>query len=171
MEENKQELDGQQSSIQEGKKDLKIKIMNPMQYEEALGQERFPMGIIAGIVTGVVCAVLWAAVTLITYYQIGWMAIGVGFVVGFAIRKAGNGVSSKFGVVGAIIALLSCLFGNALIVVGMIAHETGLSYTSAMSGFELSYMVETFSVMDLLFYGLAIAAGYKYAFHKVEVRS
>lgn len=48
-------------------------------------------GIVAGILSSIVGAGLWATITILTDYQIGWIAIGIGYVVGFSIRLAGKG--------------------------------------------------------------------------------
>ena len=143
------------------KGDKKVHVMSQSEYDQALAKERFPLAIIAGIVVGVVCAFLWAGITLASGYQIGYMAIGVGAVVGFAIRKIGNGITQKFGIAGAVIALLACLLGNALIILGYV--------DGAAVGDLSSLMVETFDPIDILFYALAVGAGYRFSFKKVEI--
>ena len=45
-----------------------------------------PPGVVAGLGAAIVGAAIWAAITAATDYQIGFMAIGVGFLAGFAVR-------------------------------------------------------------------------------------
>lgn len=65
-----------------------------------------------------------------TEYQIGYMAIAVGFLVGFVIRLTGKGIDKIFGISGAILAIFGCLLGNLLSNVGFIANAEGLRYFS-----------------------------------------
>ncbi|HOJ78109.1 MAG TPA: hypothetical protein PLZ08_05400 [Bacillota bacterium] len=64
------------------------------------------LGIIAGSIAAIISAILWATITLITHYQFGIMAIGVGFLVGKSISHFGKGDSRAFQISGAVLALL-----------------------------------------------------------------
>ena len=56
----------------------------------------------------------------------------------------------------------------ALILIGFIANSEGLGYFETLSLFDYSQLIpimtETFSGMDLLFYGIAAYEGYKFSF-------
>ena len=69
------------------------------------------LGIIGGIVAAAVGAAAWAAITMMTGYHLGLVAIALGFLVGFAVRKLGNGASLPFGIVGAVLAAVGCASG------------------------------------------------------------
>ncbi len=131
-------------------------------------EQNYPMALICGITVGILGAVLWGAITLATNYQIGYMAIAIGAGVGFTIRFAGKGVDPIFGISGAIIAVLSCLLGNFFSIIGFLANQENLGYIDTLLMFDYSFLLqlmeETFSPIDLLFYGLAGAQGYKFAF-------
>ncbi len=136
-------------------------------------EQNLGLGIAAGAVAAVIGAATWAVVTVVTHYQIGWMAVGVGFLVGFAIRAFGKGMDRAFGIVGAGLALFGCLFGNLLAVCGMVAQQEGLSFLSVFSSLDMQVvqemMIATFSPLDLLFYGIAVYEGYKLSFRQVSV--
>jgi len=85
--------------------------------------ENLAMGFMAGLVAAAVGAGLWALITVVTDFQIGWMAVGVGFVVGWAVRIGGKGTHSAFGVVGALLALGGCAMGNLLAIVVIAARH------------------------------------------------
>src|SRR5690348_8928868 len=68
--------------------------------------------IVGGLSAALLSAVLWAVITVATKYQIGYMAVGVGLLVGFAVRLFGAGVDQYFGIIGAFFSLLGCLLGN-----------------------------------------------------------
>jgi hypothetical protein len=121
-------------------------------------------GTLAGILGAAVGAFLWAAITLATGYQIGWMAIGVGFLVGIAVRVVGKGTTQVFGCVGATLSLLGCILGN-LLTLCLMATTEDLGLLDVLSiltpQVALEAMIESFQPLDLLFYVLAIYAGYR----------
>jgi len=142
------------------------------QYIEKIRLEQnLPIGIAAGIIACLVSAGLWALITVLTKYQIGYMAIGVGFLVGFAIRFAGKGIDKIFGIVGALLALVGCALGNFFSVVSFTADEMGSTFGEVLGLIDLqsipSILFETGSPMDLLFYGIAVYVGYKFSFRQV----
>src|SRR5215207_6349456 len=128
------------------------------------------MGISAGFLASVIAAVVWALITFATGYQIGFMAIGVGFLVGYAVRFFGNGMTNSFGITGAAFALFGCVLGNLLasfIALSQVEHSSFLIVLSpflSSPGIILEIIKETFSPIDLLFYGIAVYEGYKLSF-------
>ena len=69
---------------------------------ELTAEQNMVTAIIAGTATAVVCAGIWGAVTVATGYQIGFMALGVGFLVGHSVRVSGKGMTKKFQVFGVV---------------------------------------------------------------------
>lgn len=144
--------------------------------EEAVEQLRLEQklvpGILAAVAVGLVGAVLWGIITVVTLYQIGYMAIAIGAGVGFAMRYFGKGIDKVFGIMGAIIALFSCVAGNFLSIIGFIAQHEGLGYIETLFLFNYAYLpaalMETFSPIDVLFYGLALFQGYKFSFRTLN---
>ncbi len=128
------------------------------------------MGCVAGIAAAAVGAALWAAITYLTDYQIGWMAIGVGLLVGFAVRHFGKGSDKSFGILGGALALAGCLGGNLLTICLVVAREKAMSLLEVFSRLDLGLIVNllsaTFSPIDLLFYGLAVYEGYRFSFRQ-----
>jgi hypothetical protein len=135
------------------------------------GGQRFGRGVAAGVVACGVGALAWAAITAITRWQIDWMAVGVGALVGFAIRRFGRGVEPRFGVVGAGLALAGCVLGNFLAVYGLVAAELhiplGTVLTELGPGAVAEHLVESMGLYDVLFYGIALYQGYRLSFREV----
>ncbi|MBD0255212.1 MAG: hypothetical protein ICV83_05790 [Cytophagales bacterium] len=129
------------------------------------------MGVAAGVSAAVVMGLLWAVVTVVTEFQIGYMAVAVGFGVGYAVRYAGRGFDPIFGITGAVLALLGCLLGNFFSLVGFAAKSLDRNFLGILStidyGMVPAAMMEAFSPMDLLFYGIAIYEGYKFSFRQI----
>lgn len=179
MEENNNPLEPQQEGVAAAPSATEATAEAPVIDEQKLHlymeklklEQNLLMGLAAGAVAMVVSAFLWAAVTLATDYQIGYMAIGVGFLVGFAIRFAGKGMDQIFGITGAVLSLIGCLLGNLFTFVGILAGEWGIDYLAVISQLDMTTIISlfevTFSPIDLLFYGLALFFGYKYAFREI----
>ena len=139
--------------------------------EQMVHEQNLPLGVAAGITASVVMGLLWAAITVITGYQIGYMAVAVGFGVGYAVRYAGRGLDPIFGITGAVLALLGCLLGNFFSLVGFAAKSQDVNFLEVLAvidyGMVPEVMMEAFSPMDLLFYGIAIYEGYKFSFRQI----
>ena len=141
--------------------------------DRLLRDQNLPLGVMAGLAAAILGAALWAGVTVATEFQIGWMAIGVGFLVGFGVRALGKGVTNVFGIVGGGFAFIGCLMGNVLSACGFVSIQQSapfLDVTLAILS-QPAVVVEVlqvgFSPMDLLFYGLAVYAGYRYSFRQL----
>jgi len=128
-------------------------------------------GFLAGAVAALVGAGVWALVTVLTGYQIGFMAIGVGFLVGLAVQFAGKGINKIFGVMGAALALVGCLLGNYFTIVHFVGQADGLGFFETLTRINPAAIPElmaiTFSPMDLVFYGIAVYEGFKLSFRKI----
>lgn len=141
--------------------DLELQMLQ----ERLRSEQNLGAGLAAGAVAALVGAGLWAVVTVMTGYQIGWMAVGIGFLVGLAIRHFGKGIDTSFAVAGAVLALAGCLVGNALSIYGFVSTEMEVPLSEVFSQVELDVliqiMIDTFSPIDLLFYGIAVYEGWK----------
>ncbi|HEX9896673.1 MAG TPA: hypothetical protein VGA85_03310 [Dehalococcoidales bacterium] len=140
--------------------------------QEQESNQNLLFGIIGGIIAAAIGAIIWALITAWTNFQIGWMAVGVGFLVGFAVRICGKGISIKFGIIGAVLAVLGCLAGNLLAVCIVASKDLGVSLFDVLSVLNFSIIIEifkeTFSPIDLLFYAIAIYEGYRFSFKQMK---
>ena len=129
--------------------------------------ESLPTGFMAGLVAAAVGAGLWALVTILTGLQIGWMAVGVGCLVGWAVRAAGKGTHAGFGMMGAMLALGGCALGNLLAIVVLAARHYQVPLQDVLTRLTpdvvYSLMEATFKPIHLLFYGIAIYEGYRFS--------
>jgi hypothetical protein len=143
-----------------------------MLMQELRDNQNLLFGIIGGIAAAAVGATIWAVVTYLTNYQIGWMAVGVGFLVGIAVRIFGKGIDTIFGVVGAALSLIGCLSGNLLAVCIVVSQQENIPFFDLLTRLNLEIiakvMKDTFSVIDLLFYGIAVYEGYRFSFRKIS---
>jgi hypothetical protein len=136
---------------------------------EALKQEQnYLLGTLGAAGAALLGAILWAVITVVTEYQIGYMALAIGLMVGFANRFFGKGLELKFGLTGALLALVGCVLGNVFSLIGFVAKELSVGYFDAFQfidfGLIPSAMLESFSPIDILFYGIAMYEGFKFSF-------
>lgn len=128
-------------------------------------------GLLAAVVVGLIGSLLWAVISVVTQYQIGFMAMAIGGGVGLAMRYFGRGISLQFGIAGAAVALLSSIFGNVLMVIGLIAQYLEMGYWETFNSIEFSTLLqimgESFRFQDIIFYGLALSMGYKFSFRNL----
>ena len=144
---------------------------NPGQTEaEGRAEQSLGTAVIAGAVAAACGAAAWAAITVATGYQIGFMAIGIGFLVGLAVRRFGRGVDTLYGAAGSALALAGCVAGNLLAGCAMVASEAQVGLWDVVSRLTPSLAVELltamFTPMDVLFYGLAAYEGYRLSFRR-----
>jgi hypothetical protein len=139
---------------------------------ELLSEQNFDAGLLAGITAALIGAITWTIGAAITEYQLGWMTIGVGLLVGFGIRFFGKGIERIFGILGAIFSLLGCLLGNFFVIVILVSYSEDVFIldllTSSSFGSLFSIMSNTLEWFDFLFYGIAILAGYFWAIKRVK---
>ncbi|MEY4487849.1 MAG: hypothetical protein RIQ79_357 [Verrucomicrobiota bacterium] len=135
--------------------------------ESAPPTENLMLGVLAGVGAMLVGTTIWVTVTVLSNFQIGYMAVGVGFLVGIAMRFAGRGYGQPFHAIGAVLALLGCALGNLFTGCELIAMSNEVSFFSVVGGLDMEsatgIMGAMFSPMDVLFYALAAMAGWKYS--------
>jgi len=140
--------------------------------QEIRDNQNLSLAVIGGFGAALVGAWVWALITYLTNFQIGWMAIGVGFLVGFTIRYLGKGIDKIFGIAGAFLALLGCVLGNLFTACIFIAKQQDIGIIDVLSYLDMDFIVEimsiTFSPMDVVFYAIAVYAGYKYSFRTIS---
>jgi hypothetical protein len=115
-----------------------------------------------GLAAAVVGAVIWAVITVTTKFQIGFMAVGVGFLVGWAVQQTGRSGAAVLGHLGAALALGGCVLGNLLSASGFVAEGRGVPVFDVIGrvfshpAVAASLLQATFNPMDLLFYAIAV---------------
>jgi hypothetical protein len=149
--------------------------VDPLILKAALQRLRSEQNLVLAVLVGGGAALLgacvWAAITFATSFQIGWMAVGVGFLVGYAVKTFGKGIDKSFAVVGALWSLAGCAFGNLLSVIAVISKHQNVPFFDILEKLNpeivASLMQATFNPMDLLFYGIAVYEGYRFSFRQI----
>ncbi len=143
-----------------------------MMVQELKEGQNLSSGVIGGIVAAAIGATIWAIITAVTNFQIGWMAVGVGLLVGYAVRIFGKGIDKTFGAVGAVLSLLGCVVGNLLTTCILISRHEHIPFLQLLSRLNPEIAIElikaTFHPLDLLFYGIAVYEGYRFSFRRLS---
>jgi hypothetical protein len=136
-------------------------------------QQNLRRGIAGGVASALIGAGAWALITVVTEYQHSAMAMGVGALVGLAVRKYGHGISRRFGVAGAFLALFGALLGNLLSIGGLVAKIGGLPLLAVEAHLLTSpvaaanALAGSFVPIDILFYVITLIAGYHFSFREL----
>lgn len=140
--------------------------------EHIQSRENFTRAFLSGTATAIVCILLWAFITYVTNYQIGYMATAVGYLIGFVTNITGQGVSKKFQIFAGALSILSCLLGNLAVVFIQLYFRNDYSYEYILDIFDFEFLISTYlqtiQFMDFLFYALACYGGYKYSVANLE---
>lgn len=146
---------------------------NSYVFEEKRGN--IVLALAVAVLLAAVSAAAWAWLTVSTERQYALVAILVGLLVGFGVRIAGRGTTPIYGILAGLFALLACIAGNILAQAGFVAKEFDMPVMEVLQILTFDdikvLLVETFSIMDILFYGLAVYEGYKLGFVRPQVET
>jgi hypothetical protein len=103
--------------------------------------------VVGGVIAGLIGAAIWGGITYATSLEIGWIAWGIGFLVGLGVRVGSGGEDGNaFGLIAAAIALGSVLAGKLfavyLFVASIPAFDVQLSPQSMIVGYALDICEE-----------------------------
>jgi hypothetical protein len=121
------------------------------------------LGVIGGAVGAVIGGAIWAAIAIATDFEVGYVAVLVGFLAGAGVRwGAGRGAGLRLlAAVLAIGGMLAAKYFMLAYAVIELGHEQGIG-VSVLDGKMLSIfptlLVKTASPFDALFAFLAVAA-------------
>ncbi|GAQ60709.1 hypothetical protein [Streptomyces scabiei] len=120
------------------------------------------MGLVAAVVTALVTAGVYGAIVGATEYEIGYAAVGVGFLIGFAAGRIG-GASPVLPVVSALLSVGAVYLGQLIGIAMIGADEIGVSATTLfVDHFDVltDGWSETADPMTFLFLGIGAFAAF-----------
>ena len=136
-----------------------------MNETESVPEKKLFLGGLAGLAAAIIGAIAWAIVTVSTNYQIGFMAVAVGALVGFA-RRIGNG-GKAFGILGAFLALFGCVLGNYFSIIAFASAERHIGFFTMLNEADptkvADLMWDDFLSASVLFYAIAVYEGYRFS--------
>lgn len=138
-----------------------------------------PLAIVGGVVAAIVTGVIWAMIVVVTDYEVGFAALGVGFLCGLATILFGRGSGVPFQVIAVITSMIGIIIGKY----GMYYYylkefivdeygEEALAEISIFSGAVISDFTTMIGSMlsgyDILWVVLAVTMAWKTAGAKGE---
>lgn len=83
---------------------------------QSAGPRKKASPVLAGVLVGIPAAVLWVLIVYVTGYEIGWVAWGVGALIGLAVAKSAHEPNASLGPTAAALAVASLILAKVLIV-------------------------------------------------------
>lgn len=130
-------------------------------------EQNLSLGIKASAVAALAGAVIWALISMTFNFQITYMAMGVGLLVGAVNRLTGKGFTPQFGVVGAVFSFIGCFAGNYLVVVAVNSNNFFPALFSIPPSRVLAVLMAELERFDVIFYAAAATCGYLISIRKV----
>ena len=146
---------------------VSFELKKAIREEEFSGEVLLPC-LLGGLIAAVVSGAIWAGISIWTGYEVGYVAIGVGFLCGLGVMmmsQGKRGMPLQMIAVGA--SVLGIVIGKYItffdVFKGMMATEAGTEAISWISMFSMG-MIQFFSAnitsmasgYDLLWIGLAV---------------
>lgn len=126
---------------------------------EGMASGSMPKAVIAGSVAAAIGALVWGGIAKATDTEIGWIAIGIGFLCGIAVRAFGKGTSSPFRVVAAATSVGGIALGKVLAIFWILQGEHP-EITVAQAA---QILPQTLGPIDALFVAIAVWQAWKVA--------
>ena len=117
------------------------------------------VGVLTGIVAAFIGAAIWAGIDAATSGRHSQVALVIGAVVGFGVRKTGRWKDGTAGIAAAALAILGCFLGDLAGGVLFEAHASGASLSDAFSQNSISDLV-SFSALDGVMYAIAAVVAF-----------
>ena len=136
--------------------------------EKLLSEENFAVAMVAGIVAMILAAATYAVIVIAGGgYSVGFMAAGIGAVVGLAMQYLGRGVRLRFAIAASILAIVGIFLGNVFTIAIPAAYAPGASILGVLSRIPIGDIPELlFTDMlhtTLIYWMVAIAAAAYFA--------
>ena len=151
--------------------------IDPAKYQHYVDLRRthqqFSLAIMAGVIGAAVGAMVWLGISMFTNIPVGWMAVGVGLIVGVMIRVAGQGIDRAFGIVGVVLTLAGCAGGTLLAGCWLLSIQTAdAGFSDMVLALTPGLVVEIFramlSPMNYAYYGIGTVASYWFSIRRIK---
>lgn len=142
-------------------------VLDAVAPQTAEAKADFKRATLFGVVAGLLGAIIWASVVLLSQFKVGFIALLVGYMVGLAVKIGARHHDDRLGYLGAGLALFGCFMGDFFTSVGWAAKYYHVSYFQVLGNmdFELLYGLISAGLtpMDVVFFAIAIYEGYKFS--------
>ena len=143
--------------------------MNIEELQEGIGFKSISVlfSIVAGVLASFVASIVYALYPFLFGIQLEFLAIGVGFIVGFTISKFSGRKSWVLGIFGAILSLASCILGDVLSAIAIYSYQNNAPFFEIITSLNFSkitnILFQIIGMENILFYLMAMLIGYGFS--------
>ena len=136
-------------------------------------EQHLPFATLAGLIGALNGIAVWLGFTVVANIQIGWMALGVGLIVGAMVRHTGHGFDRVFGIMAVVASLAGCAMGTLLAGCWLLATESEeFIFAELVLALTPGLVTRIFQAMltttSLVFSGVAVIAAYWISIRRIR---
>ena len=98
-----------------------------------VGAQSLPNAFVGALIVIVVFAVLWSMLSVTLSRVFPWFTVLLGFLVGFVVRRSGQGLDWRFPLVAALMAFVGSILGNIVIAASYTAGNYDIGTLTVLS--------------------------------------
>lgn len=120
------------------------------------------MAIVGALLAALIGGIVWAAIAIITKYELGFIAWGIGGLAGYAVVLfAKEHVDRTHQVIAVIASLLGILLGKYFILAYIIEESVSGIFRGDLISFFFSNLMDFFGTVDIIFVLLAVVTAWQ----------
>ena len=126
--------------------------------------ERFKNAVVVGVLATIGLTIAYAIVSRVLMLELQILYIGIGYLIGLSIQKAGKGVQPRFSILAACLALLCFIIGDIIAIFGPEIIMSPNSWLVVLRiYFSMFTELDSSIVFSLVFRIIGVYCAYNYA--------
>lgn len=135
--------------------------------ESLIAEQNFGAGVVAAVVAALAGALAWGVAAAVVGGVPAWFAIGLGALVGYGMQLFGKGLSTKYSIAAALIAVIGCLAGYVVAAIIYEAKGSADTVGDILAKLHMAdvvgFFVRELGFLDVFFLFLAAVAAWYFA--------